>query len=81
MEPETTNPVNVLANPEKSIPKLSTGLGVNKIENGDLILTFFNQGSTPGSPLVMIETLIMTEKHVIQMIDALRKIIDERPHE
>ncbi len=76
MTAEEKKQLNMLVNPEKSIPKFATGMAVNKIENGDLLISFYNQAPQPQSqpPLVLIETLIITEAHAKKIIEVYQEL-------
>lgn len=75
---EEKKQLNLLLSPEKSVPKFATGMVVHKIDNGDLLVSFYNQSPQSDSPLVLIETIITTESHAKKIIEALQRAIENK---
>jgi hypothetical protein len=82
MPENEAKPLHVLSEPSRTIPKLCTGIGMNKLDNGDVILSFFSQNQTSksssSSPVVLIETMIMTAEHAQKLIGALTDMINDK---
>ncbi|NBX49457.1 hypothetical protein EBT25_05835 [bacterium] len=67
----------IIGAPEKSIPKFATGVNFSKLENGNIILAFLNK-SSPDSPAVLIESVIVDEDHARKILEVLTKVLNEK---
>ncbi|OGY84320.1 MAG: hypothetical protein A3F54_03980 [Candidatus Kerfeldbacteria bacterium RIFCSPHIGHO2_12_FULL_48_17] len=64
----------LLGQPISSIPKFSTSVNFNKLDNGNIIISFFTQ-TFRTAPAVLIETIIVDQKHAEAIVKTLGEII------
>ncbi len=77
MQEDVKEQINALISPEKSVPKFCTGIAFNKLENGDLIMTFFSQSPNKGMPPIMLETILINEDHAKRLVEALKGLVEK----
>ena len=69
---ETT--MEVLAMPEKTIPKYATNVNFSKLANGDIIMTFLSRINN-GTPATLVETVIVDLDHAKKIVEVLDGVI------
>jgi hypothetical protein len=67
--------VEILASPEKMIPKYASSVNFKKLENGNIIMSFLvSQDGKVGS---LIETILVDTKHAKEISEVLLKVSNE----
>lgn len=61
--------------PEKSVAKFCTNIALNKLKNGDVIMTFLSK-NLKEAPAVLIETIIVDEEHAKKILEVFAKVIN-----
>lgn len=73
---DDTEQAAMLGHATASVPKFSTAVNFNKLDNGNIVISFFSQ-TFPTAPVVLIETLIVDEKHAEEIVKILQEVIDK----
>ncbi len=70
-------PMDVLHNPERSVPKFVSSINFNGTNEGGVVMTLF--GESPGiSKKILIETIYLEKKHILEVIDVLEKVTNRQ---
>jgi len=76
MDKETSNKgVEIMANPEKIIPKFASSVNFKKLDNTNILLTFVS--SPDGKTGSLIETIMVDIEHAKQIVEVLSKVIND----
>ena len=76
MDTETNDKgIEILANPEKIIPKFATSVNFTKFENGNIVISFVSSPDQKTGSL--IETIMVDTAHAKQIIEVLSKVISD----
>ncbi len=73
---EKTEQIAMLGQPMSAVPKLTTIVNFNKLDNGYIIISFFSQ-TTPNVSSTLIETIIVDENHAKEIVKLLQEVIDK----
>lgn len=69
------NSLKVIADPINSVPKLATNVNFTKLQNGNIIISFFTK-TFPEASSVLIETIIVDKDHAKEILNILEKVIN-----
>lgn len=76
MDKETNEKgIEIMANPEKIIPKFATSVNFTKFENGNIVISFISSPDQKNGSL--IETIMVDTPHAKQIIEVLSKVIND----
>ncbi len=66
--------IEILASPEKIIPKFASSVNFKKLDNGNIILSFVV--SPDGKTGSLIETIMVDTNHATQIVKVLSNVIN-----
>ncbi|MCA9358445.1 hypothetical protein KC902_04255 [Candidatus Kaiserbacteria bacterium] len=71
---EKIEDMNVMAAPEKLIPKLVTNINFRKTNEGGIVMSLFTQPPEEKAPAVLLETVYLERSHARRVIEVLTKV-------
>lgn len=76
----TPIPMEVIASPEKNIPKFSNRLAVARSEKDNIVLFFMAQNEST-TPPILIETIMVDFEQAKKIVEALNSTINFIPND
>jgi hypothetical protein len=67
---------NIIADPEKGVPKFATAVHFTVSDRGDVFMMFLNQNN-PAKDAVLIETIMIDPGHLKKLATILARIVEE----
>lgn len=68
----------LLAKKSSAIPKLTTLVNFNKLDDGYIIISFFNSIDGFTKQKALIETILVDESHAQKIVNTLQEVIDKK---
>jgi len=67
----------LLSNSTSGVPKLTTAVNFNKLDNGYIVISFLSEVKPANQP-ILIETILVDEQHAQQIVNILKEVIDKK---